>query len=180
MACLGVAQHGERPSKKGPGTGVSEKGASAVVDCQGKVERYLASPHFVGIQAAPAVGIEMQQRSVSSMELQKLLLGGCHLVIALVDKSTLEQGLALWTDAFLGGEIEDGYKGMSLVARVCRAQVPGGWKLPTQCVWGILTAFSGNGSYKHSSHADRETLLLNITAVSKKAQHAHLASGELH
>lgn len=60
-----------------------------------------------------AVGIDIQQRSVSTLELQQLLLAGQHLVIALVDKDSLEGGLALWSCPH-GASTEDGYKGNML------------------------------------------------------------------
>lgn len=52
----------------------------------------------------------MQQRSVPVRELQQLLLSGQYLVIALVDKARLEQGLG-HPPGNLSPSDTDGYKG---------------------------------------------------------------------
>ena len=63
-------------------------------------------------QDALARGIDVQQRCVPTAELQQLLLAGQHLVIALVDKDSLEGGLALWSSSH-HSPAEDSYKGLS-------------------------------------------------------------------
>ena len=58
-----------------------------------------------------SAGIRMQQRSVPAAELQSYLLSGQHVVIALVDKSILESGLALWSEPSYHPRDPPGYKG---------------------------------------------------------------------
>ena len=70
---------------------------------------FVESLHFHLQQAAEA-GIQMEQRSVSHQELKGLLLGGKHVVIALVDKDLHNLAVPLWFSP--GAQTQEiGFKG---------------------------------------------------------------------
>lgn len=65
-------------------------------------------------QQAAEAGIQMEQRSVSHQELKGLLLGGKHVVIALVDKDLHNLAVPLWFSP--GAQTQEiGFKGHYIV-----------------------------------------------------------------